>query len=133
RCSSSAAAGTTTTCSRCRWRNQSGEVGRIRLRRRHIDFKEGPPAAGLHDLRGRHYSAEVLPTGIGGEDVHVAHNVVTQPSLDPIYDILFIHVAIDDVVLAGRRLDRWTPGQDGVVLAIDLAAARSGVVRSSAF
>ena len=65
--------------------------------------------------------------------MHVAHNVFTQPCLDPIDNVLFIYVAIDDVALAGRRLDRWAPGQEGVVLAIDLAAARGGVVRSGAF
>ena len=121
------------TAGRCGCRSQRCDIGRIRLRRRHRDFKVGPPTARLHDLRRRYDSTEVLPTRVGGEDVHVAHDVVTQPCLDPIDDVLFVHVAVDDVVLAGRRLDRRTPGQDGVVLAVDLAAARGRVVRSRAF
>ena len=65
--------------------------------------------------------------------MHVAHDVVAQPGLDALDDVLVVHVAVDDVALAGRRLDRGTPGQHGVVLAVDLAAARRRVVRGGAF
>ena len=44
-----------------------------------------------------------------------------------------VYIAIDDVALAGRRLDRRAPGQDGVVLAVDLATAHRGVILSGAF
>ena len=128
-----ATGGTATACGRGRRRHQRGDIGRIRLRRGHVDFEEGPPAARLHDLRRRHDAAEVLPARVGGEDVHVAHDVFTQPGLDPFDDVLVVHVAVDDVVLAGRRFDGGTPGQDGVVLAVDLAAARGGVVLGGAF
>jgi hypothetical protein len=33
-------------------------------------------------------AAEVLPPGVGGEDVHVAHDVLAQPGLDS-FDELF--------------------------------------------
>ena len=74
------------TASRCRLRRERRDIRRIRLRRRHIDFKEGPSAARLHDLRRSHDSAEILPAGVDGEDVHVAHDVVAQPCLDTLDD-----------------------------------------------
>ncbi len=101
----------------------------------HIDFKERESTASLHDLRGSHDSAEVLPAAVDSENVHVAHDVVLIPGLHPIDDVLIIHIAIDDVVLAGRRLHCRAPGQDGVVLAVDLYffGAHGRVVRRSAF
>ena len=65
--------------------------------------------------------------------MHVAHNVFTEPCLDSIDDVLLIHIAVDEVVLAGKRLDLRDPRQNGVVLAIDSPAAHHRVVLSGAF
>src|SRR5262249_12446972 len=48
-------------------------------------------------------------------------------------EVLVVDISIDDVAFAGRRLDGWTPGQDSVALAINLAAAHGCVIGSSAF
>ena len=95
--------------------------------------KNGHPPRVCTIFDRRHRAAEILPARVGGDDVHVAHDVVAQPGLDAIDDVVLIHVAVDDVVLAGRRLDRRAPGQDGVVLAVDLAAARGRVVLGRTF
>ena len=68
--------------------------------------KNGQPPRVCTIFAGAIDAAEVLPARVGGEDVHVAHDVVAQPRLDPLDEVLVVHVAVDDVVLAGRRLDR---------------------------
>ena len=125
-----AAAGTATAGRRSGRGRERRDIGGIRLRRRHVHFEERPFAARLHDLRRRHDAAEVLPARVRGDDVHVAHDVVAQPGLDLIDDVLFVHEAVDDVAPSGRRLHRGTPDQDRV--AFDLAAAHGRVVLGGA-
>ena len=124
-----AATATTPTSRRCRGSSQRRDIGRIELRGRDVDLKERPPAARLHDLRRRHgAAAEILPAGVGGDDMHVAHDVVAEPCLDAIDQVPVVHVAVDDVGLAGWGLDRRTPCQHGG----SAAAGCGGVVVSRA-
>src|SRR5262249_7276802 len=118
-CRRSAASTTTTSSSTTarstpswsRWRNQRRNISGIRLSGCHVNFKKGPAAARLYDLRRGHHSAEVLPTRVGCEDLHVAHDVFAEPRFDVLDDVLLIHVAIDDVVFAGRRFHSRAPGE----------------------
>jgi len=60
------------------------------LRLRYVDFKEGHPPRVCTI-----FEEPLSPKSSSrckGEDVHVAHNVFTQPCLDPIDDVLFIYV-----------------------------------------
>ena len=61
------------------------------------------PAARLHDPRRRDAAAEVFPPTVGGEDVHVAHDVFTQPCPDASRSGSVVDVAVDGVALARRR------------------------------
>src|SRR6185295_7117687 len=101
-----------------RRKSERREIRGICLCRCYGEFKEGPAAACLHDLRRSHYSTEIFPAAVNRQNMHVAHDVVWQPGFDPVDDILIIHVTVDGVVFAGRRLRRWTPAQNGVVFAI---------------
>jgi hypothetical protein len=65
--------------------------------------------------------------------VHVAHDVFPEPRLDPIDGVALADIAIDDIGLAGRRLDRRAPGQDGVVLPVHPAAVDCGIVLGRTF
>ena len=104
------------------------EIGGVGLCRRHIDGEERPPAPRLHDPRRGHHAAEILPSRVGGEDVHVAHDVVAHPGLNALDEVVVTEVAVDDVVLAGGRLDRRTPGQHRVAPAFDAATVDSRIV-----
>ena len=86
--------------------NECGDVGRIQLRTRHVHIGERPAAARLDDLRGRHRAAEILPARVGGDDVHIAHDVFVEPRLDALNLILAVDIAVDHIALAGRRLHR---------------------------
>ena len=64
--------------------------------------------------------------------MHVTHDVLADPGLDALEEILVVQVAVDRVALARRRFDRGAPAQDGVALAFDVAPARGRIVRGGA-
>src|SRR5262245_46276396 len=66
--------------------------------------------------------------------MHVTHDVLIEPGLDALDDILVVDIAVDRIACARWRLDGGTPAHDGVALPVDdVAASRRRVAFEGAF